>query len=282
MMKRWVLGVVIAMGVLSGSAPAQEPPAWFEGTINERVTFARIPNMVLSTAIRTTLSATRIRRETSLQVAKISTGTAGIIVDLDKKEAILYRSDLLQKFYCTLTLAELDTVLHREKLEDFIGGRERGYSRMFLPLMMYPYTVETTKDALTVQERLCDRNVVNQGIRRWRIASCREIRVPEALVHAAYPRIPKELTGYPLEIIGEVLRDPTKWQGIQIPPWLQKAFETLDKVNDALSLQEISASEIKPGKVPADAFTLDPSFKKLDTLEELDAKFPEGKRKFDD
>ena len=144
----------------------------------------------------------------------------------------------------------------------------------------WPYTTEITKDAVTVQNRVCDRTVVTQGIRRWRIASCREIRVQEALVQAVYPRIPKEVTGYPLEIIGEVLRDQAN--KVDLPPWLRKAFETLDKIHDALSLQEITATEITPKKLPADAFSLEGGFKKLNSLEELDAKFPEGKKDFDD
>jgi hypothetical protein len=280
-MVRWTIGVAVAVGLLSGSASAQDQPAWFEGVIVEQnKVIAKVPKAILGTAVHTTLSATKIRRETSLQVAKMSTGKVGIIVDLDKKEATLYRSDLLNKYYCVIPLAELDKVQQQEKVEDFIGGRERGYSRVFLPLMLFAYEVETTKDAVKVQDRVCDRNVIDQGIRRWRIASCREIRVQEALVKVVYPRIPKEVTGYPLEIIGEVMRDrATK---IDLPPWLKKAFETLDKVHDALSLQESTASEITPKKLPADAFTLDGSFKKVNSLEELDAKFPEGKKDFDD
>jgi hypothetical protein len=282
MKMRWA-SVVVAVGVLSGSSAAQEPPGWFEGTIVERnKVVAKVPKALLGTAVHTTLSATRIRRETSLQVAKLSTGTSGIIVDLDQKEATLYRTDLLQKYYCTIALADLDKVVRAEKVEDFIGGRERGYSRVFLPLLMGAYEAETTKDAVTVLNRVCDRIIVSQGIRRWRIASCREIRVHEALVKAVYPRIPKEVTGYPLEIIGEVVRGSDPIDLTQFPPWLRKVVQNMDKINDALSLQESTATEITPKKLPADAFTLDGSFKKLNSLEELDAKFPEGKKDFDD
>ena len=277
---RWAFSAVLALAVFSGSAAAQDPPAWFEGVIVERNKVANIPKVILGSVIHTTLSATKIRRETSLQIAKLSTGKVGIIVDLDQKEATLYRSDLIDKYYCVIPLADLDKVLLQEKPEDFIGGREREYCRVFLPLMLRPYATETTKDAVTVQKRVCDRIVVTQGIRRWRIASCREIRVQEALVKAVYPRIPKEVTGYPLEIIGEVLRDQS--DKVELPPWLRKALQTLDKIHDALSLQEITATEITPKKLPADAFSIEGGVKKLNSLEELDAKFPEGKTDFDD
>ena len=276
----WALGIAVALGFPSGASSAQEQPAWFEGTIVERNKVANIPKAILGSVIHTTLSATKIRRETSIQLAKLSTGKSGIIVDLEKKEATLYRSDLLQKYYCTITLKELAAVTDRETVTDFIGGRERGYSRVFLPLLMFAYATETTKNAATVLERKCDRIIVTQGIRRWKISACPEIRVQEELVKSVYPRIPKEVTGYPLEIIGEVLRKAQ--QDLNIPPWLRKAFETMDRINDALSLQESTATEITPKKLPADAFTLEGSFKKLNTLEDLDAKFPEGKKDFDD
>ena len=281
-MKRALFTMVVlsSLGAAQEKAPPAEP-AWFEGTIVQREKVANIPKAILGNVVHTTLSANKIRRETSLQLAKLSTGKQGIIVDLDKQEATVYRTDLLQKYYCTLPLKQLAALVDRETVTDFIGGRERGYSRVFLPLLMGAYAAETTKDAVTVLDRKCDRIVVTQAIRRWRIASCPEIRVREQLVNAVYPRIPKEVNGYPLEIICEVLRGPGL-QDVTIPPWLRKAFETMDKINDALSLQESTAAEISPKKVPADAFTLDGSFKKLNTLEELDAKFPERKGDFDD
>jgi hypothetical protein len=241
----------------------------FEGVIRTTHRAAGLPVQ----HITYTISPRKIRREQVEQAALLTsklTGGAdhqGMIVDLDKREVLIYRKYLSKRLAITLTFEEFDqraNSIYAEGL--YATGQYR-----FFAYQPDKCTITNTPGAVTIEGLSCDRLVIDPVA--IIIDHCRAIAVDRELLSRIEPRLPKEVTGFPLRIQNASAQHDVTTLGSSAHGALPRTAELVDRAlrattraatrAAALVGESVEFTEIAEGPVEGSSFDLPAGFTML-------------------
>jgi hypothetical protein len=241
----------------------------FEGVIRTTHRLAGLPIR----HVTYTISPRRIRREQVEQSAVLTsklTGDAdlqGMIVDLEKREVLIYRKYLSKKLAITLTFEEFD-----ERANSiYIEGLYATDQYRFLAYEPDKYTITNTPDAVTIDGLSCDRLIIDPFA--IIVDHCRAIVVDRELLSRIEPRLPKEVTGFPLRIQRATAQHDVTTIGSAAHGSLPRTAEVVDRALRATTRaatraatlvdESMEFTDIAEGSVEGSSFDLPAGFTML-------------------
>jgi hypothetical protein len=240
-----------------------------------------------------TIARRQIRREqidaAAIVMSKVTgeTDYQGLIVDLDKRQVVIYAKYLSEKLAITLSLDEFDREVTNSTGHALYAGKD--YE--FLKGGPDKYTFANTPDAVTIDGLACDRLLIQP--RDMIVDHCRAIVVDRELLSRVEPHLPTEVTGFPLRVeIGTVRRDVGTVASAAHGA-MPRTAELVDRALRATTRaatraagyidESIEFTEISEGAVSASSLDLPPGFKMVTDHGEFTRKTtPSGVGGFDD
>lgn len=258
-------------------AAPKDLPVPFTGTIQARFTQGKLS----AADVTYTIDHRRIKREavTADMVRTNLPGEpdlAGVIVDLERNQVILYRRYLGdRRHFVTLSLEA-----YRQMMSNLLSATDptaTGYSTYYLELPRNKPTVAINqKDAVTVGGLQCDHLSLESGSTTVLTDHCRQIVVDRQLVELVEAAVPAEVEGFPcrVEVYWKAPDRPLPSDGSRAERLLQQGLNAAERAAGKLLAEmrnELTA--LHPGQVSDTDFAPPEGFLRAESLGDFSSKF---------
>ncbi|HOX05162.1 MAG TPA: hypothetical protein PK280_02080 [Planctomycetota bacterium] len=207
---------------------------------------------------------------------------AGVVVDVERKEALLYRNRDDDRHFVRLDLEAYRRLLGAHLTYEPLDTRH-GFSTHFADLPRdRKLAAVNQEEAVIVGGIICDHLAIVEDACFMTVDHSRQLKVDRGLLELTEAGMPSEVKWFPVKVV-RAGRHQLGLAGQGAPAKIDELMRQAEKgITDALNSaskalsRPLRVAAIAPGKAEASAFTLPANLKEVASYEEFEKKWAEA------